>query len=58
MLTHLWSVREIAHVIGAHRKPVSPEVFPNRRKGLPMLVVLLLEMWIGFPDIMQARHEH
>ena len=54
MSTHLWSVREIAHVIGAHRKPVSPEVFPNRRKGLPMLVVLLLEMWISFPNIMQA----
>ena len=58
MSTHLWSVREIAHVIGANRKPVPFEVFPNRRKGLPMLVVLLLEMWISFPNIMQARHEH
>ena len=58
MPSHSSCFREIAHVIRAHRKSVPPEVFPNRRKSLPVLVVLLLEMWISFPDIMQARHEH
>ena len=58
MSTHSSRVREIAHVIRAHRKSVPPEVFPNRCKSLPLLLVLLLEMWISFPNVMQARHEH
>ena len=58
MPSHSSCFREIAHVIWAHRKSVPPEVFPNRRKSLPLLLVLLLEMWIGFPNVMQARHEH
>jgi len=58
MPPHGSPVREIAHVVGAHRKPVPPEVFPNRRKSLTLLLVLLLEMWIGFPNVMQTCYEH